>query len=161
MSAANRAKTYCIRNHELRGDNLVRSQLENAGIRNCRTCWNENARARWRRNSRLKICHKCGGALVRRPKGWKICLKCTDRRERNMLNWVLDNRGAFGVHSQHGQKEHSSPHQHAAPRSPSETREENRRDNKRVNSPSGSRIPRTQDSQVASGQRSRRAEVRQ
>src|ERR1700681_1273130 len=81
MSAVNRMKTHCVRGHELSGDNLVRSQLENSGIRNCRTCWNENTRARRRRNSRLRACPKCQGRLIRRPKGWKICLKCADLRK--------------------------------------------------------------------------------
>jgi hypothetical protein len=82
MCATNRAKTHCLRGHELSGENLVRSQLENAGIRNCRTCWNENARARRRRNSTLRVCPKCRGGLVRRPGGWKICLKCTQLRKK-------------------------------------------------------------------------------
>ena len=81
MSSANRTKTHCIRGHELSGDNLVRSQLENAGIRNCRICWNEKARERRRRNSRLKICPRCRGPLVRRPGGWKICLTCAALRK--------------------------------------------------------------------------------
>jgi hypothetical protein len=82
MSAINRVKTHCIRGHELSGDNLVQSQLKSAGIRNCRTCWNDNARARRRRNSRLRVCPKCRGGLVRRPGGWKICLKCAELRKR-------------------------------------------------------------------------------
>ncbi len=81
MSASNRAKTQCDRGHELSGDNLVRSQLENAGIRNCRICWNESARARRRRNSRLRICPKCRGPLTRRRGGWKVCIKCTELRK--------------------------------------------------------------------------------
>src|SRR5258707_10850527 len=81
MSAVSRMKTHCIRGHELIGENLVRSQLENAGIRNCRTCWNENARARRRRNSTLRACQKCRGSLTRRREGWKVCLKCTELRK--------------------------------------------------------------------------------
>ena len=64
MSAANRLKTHCYRGHELSGENLVRSQLENASIRNCRTCWNANARARRRRNSTLRAYHRCRGPLT-------------------------------------------------------------------------------------------------
>ena len=82
MSAVNRTKTHCRRGHELSGENLVRSQLENAGIRNCRTCWNANARARRRRNSTLKVCPRCRGRLARRRGGWKICLKCTALRKK-------------------------------------------------------------------------------
>jgi hypothetical protein len=80
MSAVNRTKTHCGRGHELSGDNLVRSQFENAAIRNCRVCWNANQRARWRRNSKLKICPSCRGPLTRRRGGWKVCLKCTKLR---------------------------------------------------------------------------------
>src|SRR5882762_1023534 len=77
-----RAKTHCIRGHELSGDNLVRSQLESSGIRNCRICWNRNARARWRRNSKLKICPRCRGPVTRRSGGWKICMKCAELRKK-------------------------------------------------------------------------------
>jgi hypothetical protein len=82
MPASNTAKTHCVRGHELRGDNLVRSQLENAGIRSCRICWNANQRARRRRNSKLNICPRCRGPLIRRRGGWKICVKCTELRNK-------------------------------------------------------------------------------
>lgn len=96
-SAVNAAKSHCSRGHELTGDNLVASFLQQTGGRRCRICDNERMRSAYREsnpdrglpNALKTHCPKgheyTPENLVKSAlkKGWRVCLICQRQHVRD------------------------------------------------------------------------------